>query len=176
MKYYIYKATAPNGKYYIGVTNNFKRRLKEHCSSKYPFGCALRKHGKDNFKYLILELSSVEEALSWEEFLVQKEQVESDDCYNISLGGVLSNTLVKDNPMHRKEILEKHPNLFTSTKNPMNNPESKSKMVESQECKQVYVNGKTYYGVREAARSLNISRQCLIHRLKSDNFQESYYL
>ena len=49
--YLIYKATSPSGRIYIGVTNNFKRRMKEHMSSPYPFGHAVRKYGRQNFTY-----------------------------------------------------------------------------------------------------------------------------
>lgn len=35
MTVYIYKATSPSGKCYIGITNNFKRRKKDHIYKAY---------------------------------------------------------------------------------------------------------------------------------------------
>lgn len=175
--YYVYRAVcSKNNKYYIGITNNLKRRIKEHKGSKYPFGRAIRKHGIENFIIYTIEIDSQEEAQEWEELLIQEEQVKSDNCYNCSLGGRVSNVLLKDNPMHRPEVLSKHPNLFSTDNNPIKDPEIKRKMIESQNCKAVYVRGKTYYGVREAARDNDISRQCLVYRLKSETFPDHYYL
>jgi hypothetical protein len=78
--------------------------------------------------------------------------------------------------MHRQDVLDKHPGLFTSEYNPIHDPTIKKKMIESQACKRVSVLGTEYYGVREAARALNVSRQCLVHRLKSTTFPDYYYL
>lgn len=171
--YIVYRAVSPSGKYYVGITNNFKRRLKEHRSSPYIFGKALRKYGHNNFTYHLLEVATVEEALDWERLLVKHE---ADDCYNMCPGGILADVLVSNNPMHREDVLLNHPNLFTTENNPMNNPLCKQKMIESQDCKKVSALGTIYYGVREAARALDVSRQCLIHRLKSSNFPEYFYL
>ena len=174
--YLLYKATSPSGRYYIGVTNNFKRRLKEHNSSVYPFGKALRKYGRDAFTYEFEYYDTAEAALEREQELVCTASLKSGELYNVSLGGTLSNVLKGDNPMHRKEVLENHPSIFTSSNNPMNIPESKQKMIDSQASKKVCIEGVEYPSVREAARQHNFSRQRLIHRLKSKNFTDWYYI
>lgn len=176
MNYILYKATSPSGRIYIGVTNNFKRRMKEHLSSKFPFGHALRKYGKENFTYDFEYFETVEEALSKESELITIEEVKSKKFYNSTIGGSFSNSLKGDNPMHKPEVLENHPNLWTSENNPMKNPESKQKMIQSQNCKKVSIEGIEYYSVREACRKLGTYRQFVIHRLKSSNFPEWYYL
>ena len=176
MKYILYKAVSPSKRTYVGVTNNFKRRMKEHMSSPYPFGHALRKYGKDNFEYSFESFDTRDECLQREADLIGREEVESRKYYNSCLGGILSNVLAKDNPMHRKDVLEKHPGLFTSEENPMYDPESKRRMIESQNRKKVYIEGIEYEGVRAAARQLNSYRQFVIHRLKSKNFPDWYYL
>lgn len=176
MNYIVYKATSPSGRIYIGVTNNFKRRMKEHLSSKYPFGHALRKYGRENMEYEFEFFDTVEEALAREAELVTIKEVQSRKYYNTSIGGSFSNVLLNDNPMHRKEVLDKHPNLWTTENNPMNNPESKQKMIESQNRKKVSIDGVVYDGVREAARQLNSYRQFIVHRLKSNNYPNWYYV
>lgn len=176
MKYILYKATSPNGRMYIGITNNFKRRIKEHGSSKYAFGDALRKYGKHNFSFEFEHFDSVETALERESQLVTLEEIKSKRLYNETIGGTLSSVLCVDNPMHRQDVLDNHPNLWTTENNPMNSPESKQKMIESQDRKPVSIDGIIYPGVREAARQLHSYRQFVIHRLKSSNFPTWYYV
>lgn len=176
MNYIVYKATSPSGRIYIGVTNNFKRRMKEHLSSKWPFGHALRKYGRENMIYKFEYFDSVEDALRRESELVTIKEVKSKKYYNTSLGGTFNFVLTNDNPMHRPEVLEKHSNLWTTENNPMNNPESKKKMIESQKRKKVSIDGTIYEGVREAARQINSYRQFVVHRLKSSNYPDWYYV
>ena len=175
--YIVYIATNEiNGKRYVGVTNNFRRRLTEHLRSPYPFGRALRKYGKDNFKFDQIEVPCYNHALELEELLIGPEQVKDDMYYNVLIGGILGNVIKGDNPMHDPNVVAKHPSLFTSTNNPMFNPKSKQKMIESQKRNAVFILGKTYDGVREAARCIGVSRQCLVHRLKSVTFPEYSYV
>lgn len=176
MKYVLYKATSPSGRIYIGITNNFKRRMKEHGSSPFPFGHAVRKYGKHNFTYEFEYFSTMEDALTREAELVTEKEVESKKYYNTSLGGTLSNVLKSQNPMHNRKTVLKHPNIWSAKNNPMNNPDSKAKMIASQKRKRVSIDGVTYDGVREACRQLGTYRQFMIHRLKSDNYPEWYYV
>jgi predicted GIY-YIG superfamily endonuclease len=172
--YLVYKATSPSDKVYIGITNNFKRRLKEHGRSKYSFGKALRKYGKDTFKFEFEAYDTVEDALSREAELVNKDTLPF--LYNQIVGGGMSNVLKNNNPMHRQEVKDKHPSLFTKENNPMNNEKSKRKMIESQKRKKVSIEGVEYEGVRQAARELGSYRQFVIHRLRSKNFKDWYYV
>jgi len=176
MSYTLYKCTSPSGRTYIGITNDFKRRLKEHGSSQYAFGHALRKYGKHNFTYEFEEFDSLEEALLREAELVNPETIASRKLYNETVGGVLSNVLSLDNPMHREGVAENHPNLWSTENNPMNNPESRQKMIESQARKPVSIDGVRYEGVREAARQIGISRQLVVYRLRARSFETWYYL
>jgi len=174
--YLIYIATSPSDRRYVGITNNFKRRLKEHMTSPYPFGRALRKYGKEEFTFEFIDVKDVHEALELEALMIGEEEVASDMYYNVVVGGALSNVLQANNPMHDPNVVAKHPTLFSSTNNPMFNPKSKQRMIESQKRKRVSIEGKEFNGVREAAKAIGVSRQCLVHRLKSDNFSEYYYL
>lgn len=175
MQYVLYKATSPSGKYYVGITNNFKRRIKEHLSSEYSFGNALRKYGRENFSYEFETYDSMEDALKRESELITQEIIDSRECYNECVGGKLSNVLLNNNPMHNPEIVRNHPNIWSSTNNPMHNEESKNKMIQSQTRKRVSIDGVIYDGVREACRQLNTYRQLMMHRLKSKQFPDWYY-
>lgn len=163
---------------YIGITNNFKRRMKEHGASPYAFGKALRKYGRDAFTYEFEMFDTVEEALSREAELVTVETLKLKTLYNETVGGSLSNVLFNKNPMHDKNVVDQHPSVWKkgSSNNPMYNPESKQKMIASQACKKVSIDEVVYYGVREAARVLGISRQLVVFRLKSVNQPTWFYV
>lgn len=176
MNYILYKATSPSGRTYIGITNNFKRRMKEHLSSKWPFGHAIRKYGRENFSYEFEYFENADQALAREGELVTTESLKTKKLYNATVGGILSNVLEYDNPMHRDGVIENHPNIWSTENNPMNNPESKRKMIESQTRKRVSIDGAEYPGVREAARQLGSYRQFVVHRLRSTNYPTWYYL
>jgi group I intron endonuclease len=175
--YLVYIAKSPSNKMYVGITNNFKRRLKEHGTSPYPFGKALRKYGKENFSFSFIECKTLDEAYEIEELLIDTEEVKGSKFYNISCGGRPDIQLGKNNPMHRPEILAKHPSLFTTENNPMNNPNIK-KGHNSHQKKPVSVSGIKHSGVRDAAKALGFSRQKLVHRLKSESplWDDHFYL
>lgn len=174
MKHYLYKLTDPNGKAYIGVTKDFKRRMKEHRTSKYPIGIALREFGEDNFKVQVEEFETKEIALDREFELVSLDTLSS--LYNLAVGGGIATQLTYNNPMKMDGAVDKHPNIWTSEHNPMKNENSKQKMIESQKRKAVDIDGVVYNGVREAARAVGESRQMVIYRLKSDNYPTWFYL
>lgn len=178
MNYCLYKATSPSGKTYIGITNNFKRRMKEHLSSPYAFGAALRKYGREAFTYEFELFACVEDALAREAELVSLTVLEKRTTYNETVGGALSNVLQNNNPMKHKDVIEKHPCVWRkgSENNPMFDPEKKARMIASQACKKVSIDGQIYYGVREAARQLGISRQLAVFRLKNKNQPTWFYV
>lgn len=173
----VYTATNKvNGKKYIGVTKDFKRRMNEHKRSPYPFGKAIREFGIHSFSFEFEEHPDYESAYAREAELVTEDVIRSDDYYNFALGGKKSAMRGRDNPMYYEGVLENHPSLFTSDNNPIKDPSIKKKMIASQKCRKVSVEGKVYYGVREAARKLGVSRQFLLYRLKSDSFPTYFYL
>ena len=176
MKHYLYKLTDPNGKSYIGVTCNFKRRMKEHRCSSWPIGLAIREFGEENFTIEVEEFETKEIALEKEFELVSLDSIKDGNLYNLTVGGPSSNQLKHNNPMLDSSIVQNHPNIWTSTHNPMKNPESRKKMIQSQKRKPVYVEGVSYEGVREAARAVGESRQLVVYRLKSPSFPDWYYL
>ena len=176
MKHYLYKLIDPNGKTYIGVTCNFKRRMKEHRRSDWPIGKAIREFGEENFKIVIEEFDTKEIALEKEFELVSVDSYMGESLYNLTVGGPPSKQMQHNNPMHNPDIVEKHPNIWTSDNNPMKNADSKIKMIKAQNRKPVSIAGVEYEGVREAARAIGESRQLVVYRLKSSSFPDWYYL
>lgn len=98
MKGYVYKLTSPSGKCYIGITNNFKRRMAEHRRySKTIINrkiyIAMRKYGFDEFKVEILEEYNIKDESKLLEKLNERETYFIDKynsfvCgYNCTLGG-----------------------------------------------------------------------------------------
>ena len=70
----IYALQSPNGKLYVGQTNNYENRMYQHQKegSKCPaIRNAIQKHGWENIKHFILmEDLSLEEANYWEEHYI----------------------------------------------------------------------------------------------------------
>lgn len=174
MTHLVYIARSPSNKLYIGITNNFKRRLKEHNSSPYPFGKALRKYGKPNFTFSFVVCESLDDAYEIEELLVGIDQVKDKNYYNISCGGRPVVQIGKLNPMRRPEVIA-NPSLFTTENNPMNSPSIREGHNAHQK-KPVSIEGVRYDGVRGAAKAIECSRQKLVYRLKSDNYKDHYYV
>jgi group I intron endonuclease len=90
MTHYIYKVTnVVNGKFYIGYTNNWKRRWIDHKRSavageKSRFYNAVRKYGKDQFTFEVIEeVPSAQAAKDREIRLIAELSPE----YNVTTGG-----------------------------------------------------------------------------------------
>lgn len=174
MRHLLYKLTDPNGKSYYGVTNNFKRRMKEHRTSEWAIGKALREFGEENFTMSFEEFETRDEAFEREFELVSPETV--SNLYNMSVGGSAYTQMVYSNPMKNPDIAKDHPNVWSAQNNPMHNAISKQKMIEGQKRKAVSIDGVRYNGVREAARCVGESRQMVVYRLKSPTFPDWFYL
>lgn len=107
-RYYYYEIYNDiNNKIYIGITENFKRREKEHLSMLRNYNHVNYKLQNDYNKGIKLKIKILEEknfSSSEEAYLYEKELIDRYDCvnngYNIALGGHL-------NPMYSKEIRDK---------------------------------------------------------------------
>lgn len=93
MKGIVYKATAPNGKSYIGITiTNLEERIRCHLKavmkgSKFPFHSAIRKYGKDKIRWELIDKASSWEKLCKLERKYIKEFETYKNGYNLTLGG-----------------------------------------------------------------------------------------
>ena len=99
----IYVYIAPNGKKYVGKAKNFLIRHKQHIyesenehrkSYNYPFHCAIRKYGIDNFTIKILaENISDKKIGEYEKFFIKRYKTISPNGYNIAEGGEGGNNM-----------------------------------------------------------------------------------
>lgn len=91
-KYFIYKLTSPNGKCYIGRTNNIKRRFGEYrnlkCKEQPKIFRALVKYRPDSFNYEIVEETSKEFCRERETFWIRKlDSVKNGyNCTDVDMG------------------------------------------------------------------------------------------
>jgi group I intron endonuclease len=93
---YVYQITNNiNGKIYIGITNNHKRRWQNECSKigdpkrRQAITNAIQKYGKENFTFEVLyEGISVEEASELEIKLIQEKNSLVPNGYNVAKGGM----------------------------------------------------------------------------------------
>ena len=89
---YIYQITnLINNKIYIGQTNNIKKRWSNHKNSNDPnmvIARAIRKYGKENFKFeVLLKNLSPEEANLKEIELIKEKESLIPNGYNVASGG-----------------------------------------------------------------------------------------
>ena len=83
-----------NGKRYIGITNNFRRRWLDHQRHDYVIGRALRKHGKESFRISVLySRLSFEMAAELEKRLILEMDTIMPNGYNVASGGGGGNTI-----------------------------------------------------------------------------------
>lgn len=106
--YVVYKHTSPSGKSYIGLTNDYKRRCKEHqnIESSYcrVFKKAIMLYGWDEFTHTILcDGLTKEEAQKYESEMIIKYNSLVPNGYNLTTGG----ETVVHNDETRKIISEK---------------------------------------------------------------------
>ena len=81
-----YKLSFPNGKEYIGVTGNVKRRLKEHECADTLVGHAIRKYGSPVLQ--VLAICTRDYAYDLERKAVEKFDTVSPTGYNLVNGGL----------------------------------------------------------------------------------------
>jgi group I intron endonuclease len=87
----IYKHTAPNGKAYIGQTNNYQARTNRHKWTNNQcraFANAINKYGWDSFTHhILIDELSLQEANDWESFYIFIYNTLSPNGYNLRSGG-----------------------------------------------------------------------------------------
>lgn len=112
----IYKINFPNGKCYIGLSNNIRRRMLEHnrryISEKYPLYKAIKKYGAIE-KFEILEEIDpdntellAEREIYWIEYY---NSTDRDKGYNISSGGDCYHLVGQNHPnakLNNEQVME----------------------------------------------------------------------
>lgn len=78
-----------NGKKYVGQTiKTVAKRFNEHSHEKTFIGRSIRKHGKENFRYGVIEsCTSKSEMDYWEKFFIANLKTKPPNGYNLTDGG-----------------------------------------------------------------------------------------
>lgn len=109
-----------NKKIYIGVTNNFERRMREHKNNANNPKCdnraiyrAIRKYQWENFSKEILEKNdTIEKCFEREQYFIELyNTLDSRYGYNMTKGGLGGKTRDisgERNPMYGKKLTEEH--------------------------------------------------------------------
>lgn len=112
-KYVIYKHTSPSGKCYIGLTKDYKTRVRDkHLSYKNcpVFYNAILKYGWENFSHEIIDFANdVFEAEKKEKHYIEKyRSTEREFGYNICIGGDISKNDSPERRIKISETMKKH--------------------------------------------------------------------
>jgi group I intron endonuclease len=96
MQYYLYTITkCVNGKQYVGITSDPKRRKREHFSghgSRLVWQ-AIQKYGQHNLLFDVLLKGTLSEISLAERTAIQDSESITPNGYNLSLGGDSPNML-----------------------------------------------------------------------------------
>ena len=185
----IYKITNPKGKIYIGQSvniekrwNRYKNLIPKDCIGQPLIYRSLIKYGVKNHIFEIIELCNKEELNKLESYYIVLYNSFNSKCgLNLTIGG--TNYLFSDISRRKMSIAQKNKivsketrlKMSISQKNrPMINHETKLKLSYSKRKIILNVeNGIFYYGIKEAADSLNISLSNLSKKLVGINFNNT---
>ena len=125
MERIIYKLTSPNGKIYIGRTNNFEDRMVQHKyeavtrRKNYPLYRAIRKYGWDTFNKEIIAATSTEQnaQILEEAFIVKYNSVKKG--YNATYTGSGGNLWNGKTEEEKQRFREKMSHCVSGEKNGM---------------------------------------------------------
>lgn len=191
-----------NGKKYIGQSINIFSRWKQHIN-KAKSGTntalynAIRKYGKDNFKFYILKKYNKNELSDLEIMYIKKYNTKAPRGYNMTDGGegtVGVRMYGKENPMFglthsdkTKELIrqkaigrnvseETRQKLSKTSKGRKHSEQFKQKMSERQ-YKTILCDGKIFKGIESCAKYYNINPRTMKGWLnKTNKMPISFYL
>lgn len=154
--YCVYKHTFPNGKIYIGITSNVKKRFRnygwDYSSQKVVFS-AIQKYGWENVKHEILfeNLSKKEAGQKEIELITKYKSNNFNFGYNVSTGGEFGFEGVLITEETRKKMSESAKNKL-----PMSE-ETKKKIREALKGEKNYFYGKHHS--EESKRKISEARK-----------------
>lgn len=93
----VYKINLPDGRGYIGVTHDPKRRFTNHFNSRTPLGEAMRTAGRDAIVFEIITSGDDARMIQLEQDLIDLEGTLKPDGFNTLRGG--SATPLKDDAL-----------------------------------------------------------------------------
>ena len=103
----VYSLLFPNGKRYIGVTGQFKRRLRDHSKANTLVGRAIRKYGLEGVIAHVCFEGSSEECFEEERRLVEAYNTLSPLGYNQTAGGIGGLSPTKEVRENRSKALKR---------------------------------------------------------------------
>ena len=142
MEYCIYLFTFPNGKYYVGRTNNYEQRLATHkhkASKKirHELYWAINKYGWDNVKKEVLDKSNtLEEIVAMEyEYIVKYDSIRNgyNMTENTKVGG--SNWIGRENSEEFMDFKEYMSKVMSGKNNGMYGKSHKEETIKLQKQK-----------------------------------------
>ena len=141
-----------NGKCYIGITNDFRRRWIRHQRDIYLIGRAIRKYGKDNFRIAILySRLSLSVAHRLERCVIKNANSIAPNGYNVASGGLGGNNTIAG--FTAEQRLEHSQKVSAG----INQPHVKSRKSKALRGNQNAV-GMTYIHTAEAKRKMSVSK------------------
>lgn len=164
-KYYIYKTTNNvNGKYYIGF-HKTSNPNDGYMGSGSLLKRAIEKYGIEHFsKEILYAFDTQEEAEAKERELVNREFVDRDDNYNVSIGGNVCVLYGKDNGFSGKKHSEETKKIIGER--------SKGNKFALRHL--ISCNGTVFHGYKEVTERLGISRHNII-RYCGDPTKPEYF-
>jgi len=121
-QYVVYQLSFPNGKAYIGVTMNLKRRMREHERADTLVGRAIRKYGSPELQILAVCLEDY--AYELEREAVRRLDTLNPTGYNLVNGGI-------GGPSGREVSAETREKMSKAQKDHPCSEETRRKLVES---------------------------------------------
>lgn len=166
-KYYIYKTTNNvNGKYYIGF-HKTSNPNDGYLGSGTLLKRAIEKYGIEHFsKEILYEFDTQEEAEAKEREIVNREFIERDDNYNVSLGGNVCVLYGKDNGFSGKKHSEETKKIIGER--------SKGNKFALRHL--ISCNGTVYHGYKEVTEYLGISRHNIIRYCGNPTKPEYFFV
>lgn len=163
----VYKITNPSGKFYIGVTNSFKRRMSEHLSDwknrpeKIALHNSFSKYGYENHsKEILIKNMPKEMAYKIEEKLIQSLDSQNSKIGLNSRNGGLGGNMIDWSCDYYKTIIEKN----------------KQKKIQEylnvwEKRKPIILKLKSTHTIEEIAKHLNCSTTALCRYCKMFNIK-----
>jgi hypothetical protein len=119
MYYYVYKITnTVNGKYYYGVHKSNTPVDNNYLGSGVLINRAIKKHGKESFVKEVVEyFDTLDAAFEYEKNLITPDLIESNECYNVNIGGKGGSTEghIKDLTYHKSPKSQEHRDKISKT-------------------------------------------------------------
>jgi group I intron endonuclease len=144
----IYKATNKiNGKVYIGQTTvDLKKRRSHHENTQvyYYFHRAIKKHGKNNFIWEIIEYCNSKEEMDEMEFHYIKQHDSLNNGYNLTFGGEGSVGWCPS-PETRQKISKTKKGKLIGSKNPFYDKKHSEQAKQKMSSPRPSVSGKNHY-------------------------------